>query len=688
MLFEINRLPVIVQSELAECGLACLAMVASFYGYHSNLTSLRKKFNLSMTGTGIIELAGFSEELSLSSRIVRIELEELSSLQTPCILHWDLNHFVVLKSTSSRHIVIHDPSTGTKKIPIDEVSNSFTGIVLELTPAADFKIHSPLPKLKLSDFWTQITGLKRSLTGIFLVSSMLLIFNLINPFYLQLIIDDVLLTEDISLLFVLTIGFILILVFETATNAIRSFSILHFSNQMNLQLGTNLFHHLIRLPINYFEKRHMGDIVSRFGSLSKVKQLLTTGIIEAVIDGLMALITLTLMFYYGASLALIVVSAVILYLALRVFMYDSFKNISEKEIVAKAEETSNFMEVVRGIQTIKLFSAEQKRESDWKNKYVSVINQSINIGKHNITYDSLNKLLFGLENIVVIVIASTMIISGEFSVGMLFAFIAYKKQFVDKAANLVDKFIEFKMLSLYFERLSDLVLTEKEILNPPNIKKHLLKGKIELKDVSFKYSDTSQLVVNQISFCVFEGESVAITGPSGCGKSTIMKLMLGLVEPESGVIEIDDVQMKEIGDKQYREQVAAVMQNDELISGSISDNISFFNSNVTLEQVIECAKLAHIHDDIDSMAMGYDSLVGDMGSSLSGGQKQRVMIARALCKKPKILFLDEATSHLDSKLENKINNEINKLKITRVMVAHRKETILSADRVINIGPKN
>ncbi|MBU1619835.1 MAG: peptidase domain-containing ABC transporter [Gammaproteobacteria bacterium] len=677
-------LPIILQSEAAECGLASLAMVAAYHGYHSDLTSLRQRFSISLAGVTLLDIMQFAEKLELSSRPLRIKLEDLDALQTPCILHWNMNHFVVLKKANKKRIVIHDPASGEKTLTLEEASQHFTGIALELTPTRNFEKQEIKPTLRFSDFWSRISGLKQSLLLIFSLSMLLQVFTLAAPYYIQLVIDDVILTSDISLLTVLAAGFLLVMIFEIATNALRGFTLLHFGNQMNFQLGANLFHHLVRLPLSYFEKRHMGDIVSRFGSLQEVKRLLTTGVIESIIDGLMAIITLAMIFFYSPVLSAVVLVAVFAYAGIRIAMYKPFRNISEQEIMARAEENSNFMETVRGIQTIKLFGSEVKREGQWQNRYANAINQNIRLGNYQIGYDVLNRAIFGIENIIVVYLAAHLVIEGGFSTGMLFAFMSYKRQFIEKSANLITKMVEFKMLGLHFDRIADIALTEKEDLQPDQIKTHKIEGNIEVKNLCFSYSDAMPDVLNNLNLKIKAGESVAITGPSGCGKSTLLKLMLGLNTPKSGEILIDGVALDKIGARQYRQQIAAVMQDDALLSGSVADNIAFFDTQLDMELVVYCAGLAAIHKDITAMPMGYDSLIGDMGSSLSGGQKQRIILARALYKKPKILFMDEATSHLDTHLEHDINDAVSRLDITRVIIAHRKETIASADREIKL----
>ena len=681
-----SRLPMIHQTEAAECGLACMAMVAGFYGYKANLNELRQKFSLSIEGCTLLDLMNFAERLQLTSRPLRIELEDLPALKLPCILHWDLNHFVVLKAVHAKHIVIQDPAFGIRKLSLAEAGKHFTGVVLELTPTNEFKLKEGQRRLGLSNFWSKISGLKRSLVLLFTLSILLQVFTLIAPYYMQLVIDDVILSNDTSLLLVLALGFSLVLLFEIATSALRGFVMLHFSNLMNIQMSGNLFHHLVRLPLNYFEKRHMGDVVSRFGSLRQVRELLTTGMIEALIDGLMAMAILVVILIYSPMLSMVVLAAVLVYALFRLAMYHSLRAVSEQEILALAKENSNFMETVRGILTIKLFGSEVKRESIWQHHFVEATNQSIRLGVFNISYQTVNRLLFGIENILVVYLAAHLILAGGFSTGMLFAFMAYKTQFMDRMARLIEKLIEFRMLSLHFERLGDIALTTKENVHPEQEREQkLLAGNMELRGIQFAYSDTTRPVLQNVSLTIQAGESIALVGPSGCGKTTLMKIMLGLLLPSDGEVLVDGMPLQQLGLANYRRQIAAVMQDDQLLSGSIRDNIVFFEEQPDMARVLECAQMAAVHQDIEQMPMGYNSLIGDMGSALSGGQKQRILLARALYRQPRILFMDEATSHLDTKTESYVSNAIKNLNITRIVIAHRPETIASVDRVIELG---
>lgn len=502
---------------------------------------------------------------------------------------------------------------------------------------------------------------------------------------MQLVVDEVILSYDQNLLTILAIGFGLLMAIEMVTGAVRSILLLHFGNLMSIQLGANLFHHLIRLPLQYFEKRHIGDVVSRFGSLQQVKELLTKGVIEAVIDGVMAIATLIMIFLYSPKLSVIVLIAIAIYAVFRIAMYRPLRQMSEEVIVNQAKEQSNFMETVRGIQTIKLFGREVQRQSVWHNKYADSLNSGIRVGHLNIGYEAFNKVIFGLENVLVIYFAAMLVMEGDLTVGMLFAFMAYKLQFVDKISSLIEKIIEFKMLSLHFNRLADISLTEKEQNIQGRMSGKKISGNIELKNISYRYSKKEAPIFNKLNLSIKAGESVAIIGPSGCGKTTLAKLMLGLFEPDEGRVEVDGIDIRQFGLGQYRTQIAAVMQDDQLLSGSIADNISFFDPELNMQQVQWAAEIAAIDKDILQMTMGYNTLVGDMGAALSGGQIQRLLLARALYRKPKILFMDEATSNLDTKLEFSVNEAVKTLDVTRIIIAHRPETIASADIVIELS---
>jgi len=678
-----NKLPVILQTEMSECAVACLAMISNYYGHEIDLNSIRRRYSLSLKGTTLKDLVSFANQLNFSTRAVKLDLPHINKLNVPAILHWNMNHFVVLKKVTKHHIVIHDPASGERKFTYDEASKHFTGVALELIPTSSFVKKKEKQTFRLTDLWHKAAGIKRSVIQVLLLSGLLQIFTLLSPFYIQLSIDHVMISEDYQLLNILAFSFTFLVFFRIGVETLRSKVILYFSNQMNVQMAANLFQHLLGLPMSYFEKRHMGDIISRFGSMDYIKSLITHGLVEVLLDSVMAVSTVIMLFYYNRLLLFIVIVSVFIYAMVRILMYKDFIQKTEESIITGAKENSNFMETIRGIQSIKLFKREGLRQSLWHNNYANWINSEIKLEKLRITYSAIHNSLFGLENIIVVYIGISSVISNEMSIGMLLAFLAYKAQFTDKMKNLINKFIEFKSVSLHLNRISDIALTPKEVCDgtPYNISKKP-NYDLSLINLSFKYDN--EYVFKNITHTFTYGESIAIKGTSGVGKTTLIKVILGLLRPTDGSIKLGDLDMDNIGLSNYREHLSAVMQDDQLLSGSIVDNISFFDQEVDFEKVTKCANMACIDTFIDTLPMGYNSLIGDMGTTLSGGQKQRVLLARALYSEPKILVLDEATSHLDMNIEHIVNENIKKLKITRIIIAHRPETINSADKVIEL----
>jgi ATP-binding cassette subfamily B protein RaxB len=680
--FGSPKLPMILQTEAAECGLACMAMIAAHHGLRSDLPTLRQRFSLSLKGATMADLVHLAGNLQLNARALRAEMEHLPELVLPCVLHWDLNHFVVLKEVKRGVAVIHDPARGIRRLPLAEVSRHFTGVALELTPQADFKPHNERRHVTLRQLLGRVTGLKRSLLQIFVLALGLELFALLAPFYLQWVVDSVLVSADRDLLVTLGIGFGLLVLLQVATGAIRSWAVLHLSSTLNLQWLANVFSHLMRLPVAWFEKRHTGDVMSRFGAVQKIQQTLTTSFIEAVLDGLLVVVTLAMMGVYSGTLTAIALGSVAIYAVLRWAFFRPLREATEESIIFEANRASHFLESLRGVQSIKLFNRQEDRQVRFMNLVVDAMNANIATRKLDLLFSVMHKLVFGIERIAMVWVGALLVMDRSFSVGMLFAFIAYKEQFAQRISALIDKVVEVKMLKLQGERLADIVLTPPEPMSDPAQREPQGPVNLELKNVSFAYADSEPEVLRGLNLTIEPGESVAIVGPSGCGKTTLLKLMLGVHAPQSGEIRIGGVPLRLLGLRGWRDMIGTVMQDDQLFAGSVADNISFFDAGADAAWVEECARIAAVYDEVQAMPMGFHTLIGDMGTSISGGQRQRILLARALYKRPKILFLDEATSALDVEREREVNQAIRGLALTRIIVAHRPETIASASRVI------
>ncbi|MBI3712363.1 MAG: peptidase domain-containing ABC transporter [Burkholderiales bacterium] len=682
-----QRLPVLLQTEAAECGLACLCMVASYWGHKTDIASIRRRFSVSLKGVTLKGLMAMAQGLALQTRPLKLEMEDLRELKLPCVLHWDMHHFVVLKSVSATHALIHDPAVGERHMPLAEFAKHFTGVALELTPTDAFTKKVEVQDYSLLSLMGRVIGLKRGLIQILLLGLTLQVCTLVAPFYMQWLVDEALLAADRDLITVLGCGFLLLVGIQTSIGAVRSWVTTVLATNLNFQWLGNSFAHLMKLPLPYFEKRHTGDIVSRFGSIQTIQRNLTSQFVEGVIDGVLVIGTFIMMLLYSPMLAAVACMAVVLCIFLRWMIFRAIREATAEQIIHAAKQQTHFMESVRGAQSVRLFSRAEERRSGWMNALVDQFNAELRIAKLSVSYKTANNLLFGAERVIVIWLAALAVLDKQFSIGMLFAFISYKDQFSERMASLVDKLFELHMMKLHGERVADIIMTEaEEETQDVEIDPEQIVPRIEFRNISFRYADSEPYVLKDLNLTIPSGQCIAVTGPSGCGKTTLMKLLLGLLEPSEGEILIGEekaaLPLKTLGMRNYRQLLGAVMQDDNLFAGSISDNICFFDPTPNQEQIEACAKLAAIHSEIMAMHMAYNTFVGDIGTGLSGGQKQRILLARALYKNPKLLVLDEATSHLDVRNEQKVNVAIKQIPLTRIIVAHRPETIGIAERVV------
>lgn len=676
--------PVILQTEEAECGLAALAMCAASLGYETDLLALRRRHEISGKGTTLARLLEIAADMRMHGRAVRLDLHELGQLKTPCVLHWELNHFVVLVKADSNGVVVNDPALGRRHYSLEETSKRFSGVALELSARADFVKKEEKTPLDLSAFFTGQRGLVGAFAQVLLLSLVLETYSILYPLLNQWLIDDVLITNDTNLLLVLVAAVGLLTVTSTATRLLRSWILLAASISWNLQSSANVFLHMIRLPVAFFEKRHVGDVSSRFRAVDEIQDTISSNFIESFLDGLMAVVALIMMFTYSIMLGWLVIGAACLYGAVRFFMFGRYRRATEESIVRKASRDSYFYETLRGIPAIKFFSQIGWRVTGWMNRQTEVANATVTTKKLDLVYQTANGLISALERGLILYLMARMILDKQYTIGMMVAFLAYKEQFLSRIVTLAERLARFRLLRLQGERLADIVLTAPEPFGELADRTRLdPKGPvtIEVRNVSFRYAPGEDEVLKNISLTLTANDSIAIVGPSGCGKSTLMKVMIGILEPEEGEILINGLPLAKIGVETYRAMIGTMMQEDYLFSGSIFDNISMFDSEADQERVIEAAKLAIIHDDIAVMPMGYQSLVGGMGTNLSGGQKQRILLARALYKRPRFLFLDEYTSMLDYETEMKVQNSLASLSIGRFVITHRRRNLLPDDKV-------
>ncbi|MFQ1054326.1 MULTISPECIES: peptidase domain-containing ABC transporter [Gilliamella] len=680
-----KKLPILLQSELSECGLACLGMIAQYWGIEFSLRELRQKYPFTLRGASLKNIMDIAIDLKFNCRPIKLDLNNLKNLVCPCILHWNLNHFVVLKKVKGNTAYIHDPAIGKIKLKLEDVSKCFTGIAIELIPSSSFSPQKTSSKISLRSVMGNVVGLNKGLIQLFILGIMIQICMLISPLYLQWVVDDVIAVSDKNLLTVLGIGFILLALLRVFIEIVRDWFITVFSTQLNYQWRGNVLNHLLNLPLEWFQRRSLADILSRFHSIQEIQDGITTKVVASLVDGMLVITTFIMMFLYNTTLAMISFLSIFIYALLRWFAFDLQKNLISEYIINQAHQESHFLESMKGMQTIRLYNYEKERAIKWMNLSAKEYNAHLRKEKYSLLINFANKLIFSLDKIIIIWFASTLILNATFSIGMLFAFVSYKEQFTDRIISLIDKISDILMLRIHVERLADIVLSQTENTSKTNplLEKNItLDLVIKLDNVSFRYSPNEPFVLNKINLSIPMGQCLAITGASGCGKTTLMKIILGLLPPTEGEIFIGDIPLSTIDKKAYRKLIATVMQEDNLFTGTIAENICFFESAPNFEEIEKCAIDAAIHDEIINMPMNYNTLIGDIGTGLSGGQKQRILLARALYRKPQILALDEATSHLDISNEIAVNNSMSRYNFTKIVIAHRQETINASDRII------
>jgi ATP-binding cassette subfamily B protein RaxB len=690
-----RRLPVVLQAEVAECGIACLAMILGFHGHAVDLATLRRRHAVSLKGTTLRDLIGLAQRAGLSTRALRLDLSALRNLRRPCILHWGLNHFVVLSKVGRRTVTIHDPASGRRTVKLDELSREFTGIALEVIPNERFVRRNERHDLRLRHLFRQVRGIGSALASILVLSLGIEIIAMLLPIGAQIVIDEVIVSADQDLLLIIAIAIGLLLSMQLAIGAARTWAIMVAGTTINLQWSSGLFDHLSRLPLDFFEKRHVGDIISRFGSLATIQKALTTDLVQAVLDGIMSIGMIAMMFIYGGWLTWVALIAAGLNAGLRLARYQPYQHNTEQSIVCEARQQTHFIETVRGIASVKLLSLEERRRATWLNHLVDSINARLRLQRLDLVFDRANDLLFGSDRLVMIILAAEAVIHGRMSVGMLVAFLSYKDQFSTRVGNLMASSFQLRMLNVQTERLSDILMAEPESaaggersVSPAHHVGSPISAPLRAEGISKRYSESEPWIMRDVDLAIPAGQCVAITGPSGCGKTTLLKVLMGLLAPTEGRVLIDDADLLAVGGRAYRDRLSGVLQNDGLFAGSIAENISAFDPSPDQGWIEECAARAAILTDIRGMPMGLETLVGDMGSTLSGGQMQRLVLARALYRRPLILFLDEATSHLDEATESVIAAALRDLRMTRVVVAHRPATIAHADAVIPFATLN
>jgi len=662
-----------------------LAMISQYWGKRFSLNRLRNLAGVDRVGASLKGLAQAAEALGYHARPVRASLSKVELQENPWIAHWEGVHYVVVWRVKGDRVLICDPAIGKRSLSRQEFKEGWTGYALLLNPTERLDA-TKNEQLSLNRFWSAFWPYRSVLGQIILASVLLQIFGLVTPLFTQIILDQVVVQKSTASLNVFSIGLLIFSVWRLGLTSVRQYLLDYFSNRMDLTFISGFISHTLMLPLQFFESRQVGDIITRVQENQKIQIFLTRQAVSAWLDSLTAVFYVGLMLYYNFQLAILVLALIPPIVILTVIASPFLRGISREIFKESAGQNSAMVEMMTGISTVKTVAAEREVRWRWEEKFTSMLNSRFRGQKLANGLQIASGLINACGSTALLWYGASLVIQDQLTIGQLVAFNMMIGNVIGPVLALVGLWDELQEVLVSVERLNDVFAAEPEespqkpmLLLPP------IRGEVQFENVTFRYNvDEDQNILQNISFQVNAGQTVALVGRSGSGKSTLVSLIQGLYQPTKGRIWLDGHDLSHVSPRSLRSQLGVVPQECFLFSGTILENISLYSDDFTLEQVVEAAKLAEAHAFIQALPMGYNTQVGERGSSLSGGQRQRIAIARAVLRRPRILILDEATSALDTESERRFQENLSRISRDRTtfIIAHRLSTVKNADTIL------
>ena len=676
------------QHDITDCGAACLATVTKQYGYSTSITKIREIAGTDTEGTNAYGMVKASEVLGFSAKAVKGNIDAFfSEFPLPAIANvivdGGLLHYVVIHKISKKEVIIADPAKGIIKKSPEEFFKEWTGVLILLVPTVKFEKGKDT-KSFFERFLHLLLPQKRLVLDVFIASIVITALGILGSFYFQIIIDDIVPTNIVKTLHVISVGVILLKLFQVGLSMIRSTLLVYLSQKLDIALLLGYYEHVLKLPVSFFGTRKVGEIISRFQDASSIRDTISTATLTIMIDTIMAVVGGLILYFKNGTLFAVAAIMVILY-AVLVFLFNKpYKMVNEKRMEDNAKLTSYLVESLNGIQTIKAFNAQRMVQIETEFKFIKLLKDIFKLSSINNIQEGFKALVEMVGGVAIIWIGAYNIIQGNLTIGGLVSFNALLVYFLDPIKNLINLQSSIQTAIVASDRLGEILdlEIEKDLVEKNKVKPKELKGDIVFGDVTFRYG-TRKAVFEELSLCFGKGQSIALVGESGSGKTTLAKLLLNFYQVEKGMITIDGIPISDIGLSLLREKIAYVPQDTFIFSGSIYDNITFGIENASMEDVVKCAGMAQLQEFINSQPLRYETHLDESGGNLSGGQKQRLAIARAMLKKPDILILDEATSNLDTVTEKAIQLTLERYSedMTTIIIAHRLSTIRKCDTI-------
>lgn len=681
-----SAVPLILQQERSECGLACVAMIAAHYGRTENLQTIRSMAGGASRGSTLKDLIDVAHQLKLIPRSLRLSIGDLPRLRLPAVLHWNMDHYVVLSALTRKGATILDPSTGKRCVKRSEIDQRFTGVALELQPATDFR-KGKAQTLTLISIARTFRRLPRFLALMLTLLMVIQLMSLVPAVATQLLIDNIVQGQDRSWLYGLLAGMGCIALAATALEAMRQWISLYAATRLAADSSSSVLFHLFSLPPQFVQSRQVGGLMSRVESLNPLRQAITEHGINAIVHATVLATTFAVMCLYSLRLAAISILSALLVTALLFAIIPASRRLSAEQLIHNASQNTSLLETLRATTAVFTLGLRKLRLAHWQTHFHAGLDARVRQGRLRIMQEFGAGIIQAIDQMLFLGIAIAGVLDQSISLGVLFAFFTLRGRFAGSAMTLLSTVQSFLMLSVHTQRISDIVLAKPMPSPVSGALQTRLNGSICASDLRFRYS-SGAWVLDGFSCNIRAGDSVVIAGPSGGGKTTLLKILSGQLLAHDGRLEYDGFDHDLWHPDKLRENFGVVSQDDALFQGTVSENICCFDPQPDFARVKRAAIMSELWDDIQAMPMRLQTLVGELGCCLSGGQRQRLCLARALYREPRVLFLDEATSHLDAPTERVILDRIQELRITTISVAHRPDIIRRAERVIFVGNPN